>query len=65
MWLRGELLWAADEGHLTFLKHYVAAGIRETSSSNSSLASELPAWIKSAKHRAALVRRLRHLRELV
>jgi hypothetical protein len=66
LWLqtdfRGRLLWAVNEPHLDFLERYVAAGIREQSPGNSTLASRLPAWIKSAKHRPALLRALRKMR---
>jgi hypothetical protein len=67
LWLRaefrGRLLWALNEPHLDFLERYVAAGVREQSPGNSTLASRLPAWIKSAKHRPALVKTLRRMRE--
>lgn len=60
LWLRtefrGRLLWAVNEPHLDFLERFVAAGVREQSPGNSTLASRLPAWIKSAKHRPALLR---------
>ncbi|MFD0556901.1 hypothetical protein FB566_2154 [Stackebrandtia endophytica] len=66
LWLRadfrGRVLWAVNERHLSFLERFVAAGIREQCPGNSSLASRLPAWIKSAKHRPALVAALRKLR---
>ncbi|GAA4910381.1 hypothetical protein LX16_2721 [Stackebrandtia albiflava] len=66
LWLRsefrGRLLWAVNEAHLDFLERYVAAGVREQSPGNSTLASRLPAWIKSAKHRPALLRTLGRMR---
>ena len=67
LWLetdfRGHRLWAVNERHLSFLEAYVAAGVRETDLFNGTLASRLPAWIKSGKHRPALLRALRRLRE--
>lgn len=66
LWLetdfRGERLWAVNEQHLRFLEDYVAAGVRETSSFNSTIASRLPAWIKSGKNREDLLRALTKLR---
>lgn len=66
LWLetdfRGERLWAVNEQHLRLLEEYVAAGIRETSSYNSTIASRLPAWIKSGKNRDGLLRALAKLR---
>ncbi|MEU6858945.1 hypothetical protein AB0B28_08750 [Glycomyces sp. NPDC046736] len=66
LWLetdfRGERLWAVNEQHLRFLEDYVAAGVRETGSFNSTLASRLPAWIKSAKNRDDLLKTLAKLR---
>jgi hypothetical protein len=66
LWLevdfRGERLWAVNEQHLSFLEDYVSARIRETSSFNSTIASRLPAWIKSGKNRDDLLRALAKLR---
>lgn len=66
LWLettfRGERLWAENEQHLRFLEEYVAAGVRETDSVNSTIASRLPAWIKSGKNREDLLRALAKLR---
>jgi ribosomal protein S27AE len=66
LWLeidfRGESLWAVNEQHLSFMEEYVAAGIRETGSFNSTIASRLPAWIKSGKNREDLLRALAKLR---
>jgi hypothetical protein len=66
LWLetdfRGELLSAVNEQHLSFLEAYVAAGVRETSPFNSTIASRLPAWIKSGKNREDLMRALAKLR---
>ncbi|WP_205324503.1 hypothetical protein [Glycomyces sp. YM15] len=66
LWLqtefRGRLLWAVNEPDLDFLERFVAAGVREQSRGNSTLASRLPAWIKSAKHHPALVKALAGMR---
>jgi hypothetical protein len=66
LWLqtefRGRLLWAVNEPHLDFMERYVAAGVREQVRVNSTLASRLPAWIKSAKHRPALLKAFAKMR---
>ncbi|THV28747.1 hypothetical protein [Glycomyces paridis] len=66
LWLetdfRGRTLWARNEQHLEFLERYVAAGVRETGPFNSTIASRLPAWIKSGKNRDDLLRALAKLR---
>lgn len=60
LWLRepvkGEVLWAYNRDHLTFIKHYVSADLRERiPNRNSTLASRLPTWVKSAKNRDAIL----------
>ena len=60
LWLRtpcrGELLWAYDAQHLQFLKDYVSADLRERQPKlNTSVASRLPKWMKSAQHRDAVL----------
>lgn len=69
LWLQtpclGRVLWAFDETHLDFLERYVAAGLREEEPINCSLASRLPRWIKTAKHRDAVTRALSRLRATV
>ncbi|WP_410601287.1 hypothetical protein [Amycolatopsis sp. lyj-90] len=67
LWLqtpcKGETLWAYHERHLDYLERYVAAGLREqVPNRNSSLASRLPAWIKSAKNRDDVLRALSRMR---
>lgn len=66
LWLetdfRGERLWVVNEQHLRFLEEYVAAGVRETGPFNGTIASRLPAWIKSGKNREDLLRALARLR---
>ncbi|QSB06096.1 hypothetical protein [Natronoglycomyces albus] len=66
LWLdidfRGNSLWAWNDQHLSFMEAYVAAGVRDVSPSNSTIASRLPAWIKSGKNREDLLRALAKLR---
>ena len=73
LWLQlpccGETLWAYGARHLEFLESYVGAGLRERGRdeeygwSNQSLASRLPAWMKSAKNRTEVMKCLAKLRE--
>lgn len=61
---RGETLWAYNLEHLAFLHDYVAAGLRERAPGrNASLASRLPAWIKAAGNREALLAAIERLRQ--
>lgn len=67
LWLQtpcaGQVLWAWNEWHLDWLERYVAADLRErTPNINTSLASRLPRWIKSAKHRDEVLKGIRRLR---
>ncbi len=61
-----EVLWAFNESHLKFLDNYASALLRERiGSSNASLASRLPQWIKSAKNRRAVLRGIDRLHKLL
>lgn len=68
LWLqadcRGHLLWAYNAGHLDLLESYVAARLRERGPipGTMSLVERLPAWLKSAKNRADVLRLIRRLR---
>ncbi|GAB2684509.1 hypothetical protein GCM10027170_14180 [Aliiglaciecola aliphaticivorans] len=65
LWLQtgcvGHSLWAFNLKHLEFLESYVGATLRERKPheewgwSNSSLASRLPKWLKSAKNKAQIL----------
>lgn len=62
------ILWAYNEAHLRFLEDYATADLREGLSEdhrNTSLASRLPRWMKSAKHRSEVAKGLGRLRELL
>ncbi|GAB3841427.1 hypothetical protein ACFPIJ_43890 [Dactylosporangium cerinum] len=67
LWLRaeccgGHTLWALHRRHLDLLDDYVGAKLR-TDGPGMTLTARLPAWLKSAKHRAEILRvidRLRH-----
>jgi hypothetical protein len=51
-----EVVWAYNLEHVRFLREYIDADLRERiPNRNSSLASRLPAWMKAAKNRDALV----------
>lgn len=77
LWLRasccgGELLWAANEEHLTYLESYIGASLRERPEAvispmgrrwvGKGLSWQLPDWMKSAKHREEVVAALAKLR---
>ncbi|WP_316527193.1 hypothetical protein [Kitasatospora brasiliensis] len=71
LWLdaecRGRRLWAYNLAHLDVLEGYVGAGLRErgTVPGPMSLVERLPAWVKSARHRDAVLRTIRKLRATV
>jgi hypothetical protein len=81
LWLQtpccGETLWAYNTEHLDFLEQYVAATLRERTrrdgtplreprtARNGSIASRLPAWIKSAKNREAVLKGIGKLRQML
>ena len=61
----GETLWAYNEAHLDFLKHYVGAGLRERDGNeNRSLASRLPKWMKKAGNREAIAKAIARLEKV-
>lgn len=67
LWLQtpcaGHVLWAWNVWHLDFIERYVSADLRErTPDINTSLASRLPRWIKSAKHRDDVLKGIARLR---
>lgn len=68
LWLqadcRGKLLWAYNAEHLDLLEAYVAARHRERGSlpGSMSMVERLPAWLKSAKNRAEILRAIQQLR---
>lgn len=75
LWLKtscvGESLWAFNKRHLEFLESYVSAKLREREVDeewgwhNSSLASRLPKWLKSAKNREPVLKAINELKEKV
>lgn len=67
LWLQtpccGQTLWALNEAHLAFLERYLLTRLRRrTPKINTSVASRLPRWMASAKHRAEVARGLARLR---
>ena len=67
LWLQvsccGEVLWAVNEAHLTFLANYVGARLRARKPNiNRSTVSRLPTWLKRAKNRVAVLGCIEHLR---
>jgi hypothetical protein len=62
----GRTLWAFNAEHLAYLKEYLQADLRERRvTRNASVASRLPGWLKSAKHRDGAVRAAEHLEILL
>jgi hypothetical protein len=67
LWLqtdvRGHVLWAYNEAHLTFLQQYVVATLRERpyAFSGMTLIAKLPTWLKSAKLRPDILRAITRL----
>ncbi|XVU30307.1 hypothetical protein ACQPZJ_25430 [Actinoplanes sp. CA-054009] len=72
LWLRAKVrahtLWAYNNAHLTLLRDYVAATLRERAHLRSccdmSLLEQLPAWLKSGKNRTELLKALDALDDL-
>ncbi|MDH4127215.1 MAG: hypothetical protein OEV44_00565 [Spirochaetota bacterium] len=75
LWLQtaccGKNLWAYNSEHLSWLKSYVSAKLREHSPhknygwSNQSLASRLPNWIKQNNHREAILTAIEKLEQTI
>jgi hypothetical protein len=71
LWLRvpccGEVLWAFNEQHISFLERFIGSELRERAKedrhSNHSMSSRLPQWMQTAKHRDEILRGLWRLRE--
>jgi hypothetical protein len=62
----GRVLWAFNADHLAYLKEYLEADLRERRvMRNASVASRLPGWLKSAKHRDEAVRAAQRLEMLL
>ncbi len=62
----GHVLWAYNSRHLSFLRRYVSADLREQLVvKNQSLANSLPTWIKTAKNRDAVLKGLDRLDALL
>lgn len=61
--IKSNVLWAYNLEHLDFLKEYVASKLREDNFRNKySLITNLPQWIKEAKNRDLIVRKLNKLK---
>jgi len=66
LWLqvpcRGQLLWAYNQRHIDTLQRYVAAKLREHPvDPDFGMLGRLPAWMKAARNRFAMLRGLRQL----
>ncbi|WP_328875169.1 hypothetical protein OHT76_36695 [Streptomyces sp. NBC_00287] len=74
LWLRTEtrhgVLWAYNLEHLDLIRRFVAADLRERDpwyehGRKMTLVGRLPAWIKSAKNRTEVLRRIDRMRASV
>lgn len=71
LWLRtsccGNILWAYNYQHLTFLESFVEAKLRERTGkepSNKSLGSRLPKWMTTKKNRADVIQSIATLKNM-
>ena len=74
LWLQtpccGEILWAFNEEHLSFLERCITATQRikfhaEGQLRNGTMASRLPIWMKRAKNRDAVIKGIEQLKVLL
>lgn len=62
--IKSNVLWAYNLEHLDFLHDYVVSKLREDNFRNKySLITNLPQWIKDAKNRALIVKKLTKMKE--
>lgn len=61
----GETLWAFNAAHLDLLESYVSASLRERvpERTHYTLVEKLPAWVKAAKNRDAVLAGIARLRD--
>jgi hypothetical protein len=70
LWLQtpcaGHVLWAFNARHLAYLKEFLQADLRERrGTTNASVVSRLPGWLKQAKHRGEALRAVGRLERLL
>lgn len=63
LWLqttvKNNILWLYNLEHLNYLREYVSAKLREDNGRHKySMITNLPQWLKSAKHRALLIKKM-------
>lgn len=68
LWLQtpccGQTLWAYNERHLKYLEDFISSDLRERiPSTNRSIASRLPAWMKNAHNRNDLLKGIKRLKQ--
>jgi hypothetical protein len=62
--IKNNPLWFYNLDHLEYLKEYVEAKLREDDGRHKySMITNLPTWVKSAKNRAIIVRKLNQLKQ--
>ena len=59
--VRGEVLWAYNRKHLSFLKRLVRAALREQESPFSTLSNRLPKWMLDRKNRSHVLKAISRL----
>jgi hypothetical protein len=67
LWLQttccgGQLLWARNAVHLEYLVGFIAGELREDRVGYAPLSYKLPTWMKEAKHRDEVLRKLARMR---
>jgi transcription elongation factor Elf1 len=62
--VKNHTLWLYNSKHLQYVKDYIAASLREDDSRHKySMITNLPQWIKSAKNRDLILKKLRKLEQ--
>lgn len=59
---RSGSIWAYNAHHLSHLEQYIRATLREGTTVSGSYFSRLPAWVKSAKNRAMVLKAIERLK---
>jgi len=60
--IKGKIIWFYNIDHLKYLKDYIASKLREDDGRHKySLITNLPQWIKSAKNRNLILKKIDRL----
>ena len=68
LWLqadvKGNILWVYNQEHLSYLRDYISAKLRDVDGRHKySLIANLPQWVKDAKNRDTIVKKLNKLEQ--